>query len=321
MTPKSAVTPENTVTPKSAVIPKIGSQLVRGFLMGAADVVPGVSGGTVALIFGIYEQLLEAIRTGARGLGGLVKGDVAGFVQRMKEVDWLFLVPLLVGILAAIAALSSVIERLLTDQPEAMAGLFFGLVLASISVAWGLLGTSGRDQMLIIAGIGIVVAVLLGLQSGQVSDPPLWAFFLAGAVAICAMILPGVSGSFLLLMIGMYPAVLGAVHDRDLAALGLLVVGVVVGLALFSNFLGWLLDNYRDTVLAVLIGLMAGSLRVLWPWPNGVGVLREEETIDGTGLDWPSMSEFWLPFGLAVAAALMVLGLTRYATYRENNKP
>ncbi len=318
MLPDDSVLPNKTVLPDDSALPKIGSQLARGFLMGAADVVPGVSGGTVALIFGIYEQLLEAIRTGARGLGCLAKGDVAGFVRRLKEVDWLFLVPLLVGILAAVAALSSVIERLLTDQPEAMAGLFFGLVLASISVAWGLLGTRGRDQMLIVAGVGILVAVLLGFQSGQVSSPPLWAFFLAGAIAICAMILPGVSGSFLLLMIGMYPAVLGAVHDRDLPALGLLVVGVVVGLALFSNFLGWLLDNYRDTVLAVLIGLMTGSLRVLWPWPNGVGVLSEEETIDGTGLEWPAMSDFWLPFGLAVAAAALVLGLTRYATYREN---
>ncbi len=295
------------------MLSKIGLQLIRGFLMGSADVVPGVSGGTVALIFGIYEQLLEAIRMGARGLGRLAKGDVPGFFDRMKQVDWLFLVPLLVGILAAVAALSSLIERLLTDEPEAMAGLFFGLVLASIYVAGRLLNSWSRDQVLVVIGVGVLVAFGLGLQSGQVVDPPLWAFLFAGAIAICAMILPGVSGSFLLLMIGMYPAVLGAVHQRDLPALGLLLIGIVVGLALFSNFLGWLLDNHRDAVLAVLIGLMAGSLRVLWPWPNGVGVLSAEETIDGTGLEWPASGELWVPLGLAVGAAAFVLVVTWYA--------
>lgn len=303
------------------MITKIVPTLIRGFMMGAADIVPGVSGGTVALIFGIYEQLLGSIRTGAKGLGCLVKGDVAGFVAKLKEVDWLFLIPLGVGILAAVAALSSLIEGLLEEEPEAMAGLFFGLVLASISVAWGLLGARGREQMLIVGGVGVVVAFLLGLQSGQVADPPIWAFFFAGAVAICAMILPGVSGSFLLLMIGMYPAVLGAVHDRDFAALGVLMVGIVVGLAAFSNVLGWLLDHYRDLVLASLIGLMAGSLRVLWPWPHGVGVVgeTEAETVKGTGLDWPAtLGDFWLPFALAVIAGVAVFGAERFASSRTS---
>lgn len=287
--------------------------------MGAADIVPGVSGGTVALIFGIYEQLLAAIRTGAQALGRLVRGDVSGFVDKIKQVDWLFLVPLLTGVLVAVAALSSLIERLLTDRPEEMAGLFFGLVLASIWVAWDLVGTRSSDRIVIIVGVGIVVAFVLGLQGGQVSDPPLVAYFFAGALAICAMILPGVSGSFLLLMVGMYPAVLGAVHDREVAALGVFLVGIVVGLALFSNVLGWLLDHYRDIVLASLIGLMAGSLRVLWPWPNGVGVVGEtsEETIDGTALGWPALEDFWLPFVLAVVAAGLVFGVSRFAAQHE----
>lgn len=300
---------------------KIGPQLIRGFLMGTADIVPGVSGGTVALIFGIYEQLLGAIRTGAQGLGRLVKGDVSGFVEKLKSVDWLFLVPLLVGVLGAIVALSSTIEKLLSEQPEAMAGLFFGLVIASISVAWALLDEKGGRQVLIVAAVGIIVALLLGFQSGQITDAPTWAFFFAGAVAICAMVLPGVSGSFLLLMMGMYPAVLGAVHDRDLAALGVFFVGIVVGLALFSNVLGWLLDNYRDLVLASLIGLMVGSLRVLWPWPNGVGVVGEtsEETVNGTGLELPAtLADFWVPFGLAVVAAVLVTGVDRFAAARND---
>ena len=283
--------------------------------MGAADIVPGVSGGTIALILGIYEQLLASVRTGARSLGRLARGDVGGFIEQFKAIEWTFIAPLLLGVGGAVVALSSIIDRLLTDEPEAMAGLFFGLVIASIFVAWELLNRRDGARMAVLAVVAVVAFFALGLQSGSVASPPLLAFFFSGAIAICAMILPGISGSFLLLMLGMYTAFVGAVHDREITELAVFGLGAIVGLASFSTLLSWVLERHRDTLLAGLIGLMAGSLRVLWPWPNGVGVIGEDdEQIDGTGIEWPdSMGDAWLPIVLAIAAFAIVMGVNRFA--------
>ncbi len=291
----------------------------RGFCMGAADIVPGVSGGTVALVFGIYERLLDNIRRCARAVGSAVKFDVAGVVSHLRSVEWGFLIPLGAGIAVALAALASVIEGLLETRAEEMAGLFFGLVGGSIVVAWGLLKQRSIAESIIIVVVGLATFVLLGFQSGPVSDPSMAAFFGAGAIAICAMILPGISGSFLLLMMGMYAAVLGAVHDRggsDLVNLAIFFAGAVVGITLFSTALGWLLDRYHDELLAVLIGLMLGSFRVLWPWPNGVGIISEieGESISGTGLELPETAgDGVVPVVLAVVAFAVVVAFSLLA--------
>ena len=277
------------------------SQFLRGFAMGTADLIPGVSGGTVALVLGIYRRLVLAIRTGAGALGRLVRLDFGGFVVRLKEVDWRFLIPLLVGIAAAVLSLSHLIEHLLETEPVPMAGLFFGLVLGSLVVAWRLIEERDPVRLTVLVAVAAVIFWLLGLSAGTVSDPSLWAFFGAGAVAICAMILPGISGSFLLLMMGMYAPVLGAVNDRQLLAIGVFLVGAVLGLASFSTLLHAMLDRYHDTVMAALVGLMAGSLRVLWPWPDGTG---------GTSLDAPD-GDLLAPVLLAVAGAAIVLIVTR----------
>lgn len=283
--------------------------------MGAADIVPGVSGGTIALILGIYERLLGSIRTGARSLGRLARGDTKGFIAQLKAIEWTLILPLLVGIAAAFVALSALIDRLLTDEPEAMAGLFFGLVVASILVAWKLLENRDQTRMAVLAVVAVIAFFVLGLQSGAAASPPSVAFFFAGAIAICAMILPGVSGSFLLLMIGMYTAFVGAVHDREIVQLGFFCLGALAGLAAFSTLLSWVLERHRDTLLAGLIGLMAGSLRVLWPWPNGVGVIDEaDEQVSGTGIELPaSMGDAWLPVVLAVVAFALVMALNTFA--------
>ena len=256
---------------------EIPLSIIRGFCMGAADIVPGVSGGTIALVFGIYRRLISSIREGSNAIGRLLKGDVDGVKEALRSVEWVFLIPLLVGIGLAVVALAGVIEHQLETNPEAMAGLFMGLVLGSVVVAWGLLEVRDAQRLLVGLAVAVAVFVLLGLQSGtsedsvsQVSDPALWAYFAAGAVAICAMILPGISGSFILVMLGMYGPVLGAVNDRDLVAVAAVALGCVVGLALFSQLLHWALENHYNTVMAALIGLMLGSLRVLWPWPDGV---------------------------------------------------
>jgi putative membrane protein len=286
--------------------------------MGAADIVPGVSGGTVALVFGIYEQLLDNVRRCARAVGSFVKLDFVGTKNHLFSVQWNFLLPLLAGIGIALVALASLIEGLLETNAEEMAGLFFGLVAGSIVVAWMLLRDRTPVELAIMVGAGALTFFLLGFQSGPVSDPSPLVFFGAGAIAICAMILPGISGSFLLLMMGMYAAVLGAAHDRggaDLVNLAIFMVGAVFGITVFSTALGWLLDNFHDQVLAVLIGLMIGSFRVLWPWPNGVGIISdvEGESVSGTGLELPASDEFLFPTLLAVGAFIVVVALTRLA--------
>jgi len=288
---------------------------LRGFCMGMADIVPGVSGGTVALVFGIYERLLLNVRMGAKALGSLAKLDIAGFKERFMSVEWVFIVPLAVGIGVALAALSSTIEGLLKDRPEEMAGLFFGLVVGSIVVAWGLVRERSSTNVTVMLAVGAICFYLLGFQSAPSLNPPLWAFFGAGAIAICAMILPGISGSFLLLMMGMYATVLKAVHSVDVAPLIVFGIGAVLGLALFSTGLGWLLERYHDAVLAVLIGLMIGSFRVLWPWPNGVGIISEEasEAVSGTGIEMPTGDNALIPCVLAAVAAAIVIAITRLA--------
>jgi len=259
---------------------------IRGFTMGAADVVPGVSGGTVALVYGIYNRLINAIRNGARAMGRVAKGDLKGGLAMLKEVEWRFLLPLLAGILTAVATLSGVIESLLEDSPVEMAGLFLGLVLGSVVVAFRLLTSRDALRLAVMALATVATFVLLGLKEGtsedavqQISNPALWAFFGAGAIAICAMILPGISGSFLLVTMGMYAPVLASVTDRDLGNVAVFAAGCVIGLALFSQVLHWALSNHYNTVMAALIGLMLGSVRVLWPWPAGV---------DSTALEAPA---------------------------------
>ena len=294
------------------------TQLARGFAMGSSDIVPGVSGGTVALLLGIYERLLGSIATAARALGCLLRGDLRGCLARARKVDWAFIAPLLAGILIAVAALSALLDRLLEDYPEEMAGLFFGLVVASIVVAIGLVKRLDVRRLAVLVAVAVAAFFVLGLQSGPVGDPSPLAFLGAGAIAICAMILPGISGSFLLLMLGMYAAVLDAVNDRALGDLLVFVVGLIVGLALFSSALTWLLERAHDTVLAALIGLMLGSLRVLWPWPNGVGIISDEsdKVVDGTGLGWPASDEVLVPVLLALGGFLLAAGLARLSARR-----
>jgi len=302
------------------VISKLALTAVRGFFMGAADIVPGVSGGTVALVFGIYEQLLDNVRRGARALGSLLRLDGAGFVSHLRSVEWSFLLPLLTGIGMALLALSAVIERLLRDRPEEMAGLFLGLVLGSVVVAWRLLHSTTAADVTAMAAVAAATFVLLGFQSGPVADPSLPVYFGAAAIAICAMILPGISGSFLLLMMGMYATVLSAVHDRDLVVIAVFGLGATVGLALFSSALGYLLDHHHDPVIGALIGLMIGSIRVLWPWPNGVGIISEEagESISGTTLDLPTAENWLWPTVFAVAAFVVVAVVGRLAPSIDN---
>jgi putative membrane protein len=290
------------------VLLKAPAQFVRGFCMGAADIVPGVSGGTVALVFGIYAHLVAAIKQGAVALGRFVRLDLRGGFEELKQVDWAFLLPLLAGIGVAVVTLAHLIETLLEEQPVRMAAVFFGLVLASIVVAWSYVGRRDARTAALLVAVAVLTFVVLGLRSGPVEDPALWAVFLAGAIAICAMILPGVSGSFLLLMLGMYESVLGAVSDRDLTIAVVFGLGCILGLALFSSLLDWALEHHHDLVMAGLVGLMAGSLRVLWPWPEGTAA---------TELAAPS-GDVVVPVVLAAVAFAVVIVVATLGTRRAD---
>jgi len=282
--------------------------------MGAADIVPGVSGGTVALVLGIYERLIHNVHTGAQALRALVTGDTTGFRAKLRDVEWLWLLSLLGGILVAIAALSSVLETLLHDHPVRMSALFFGLVVGSLTIAWRLIRSVGAVEITAIVGVALALFLVLGLKSdtevadgaAEVVTQPWWVFFLSGALAICAMILPGISGSFILVLIGMYTEVIGAVNDRDLVALGATAAGCVVGLALFSSALTWALAHHHDLVIASMVG----SLRVLWPWPGGTNT---------TDLAWPA-GDVWVPILLALAG-LAVVVVVELIAVRTNHDP
>lgn len=273
---------------------------VRGFLMGSADVVPGVSGGTIAVLVGIYERLVHAISMASRALGNLLRFRFREAGQRMREIDWVLILPLLVGIGVAIFTLAGVISTLLEDYPEAMAGLFTGLVAASAWVAWRMIRRPNATAVVVAIVVAIITFFVLGLKGGAIANPSWLVIFGAGAIAICAMILPGISGSFLLLMLGMYDFVISAVDDRDFPVLGVFALGCIVGLALFSQLLDWSLTNHHDVVVAAMVGLMIGSFRVLWPWPSGV-----DSTELGT-----AVGNWYVPVLLGLVAAAVVAGLT-----------
>ena len=287
-------------------------QVLRGFAMGSADIVPGVSGGTVALVLGIYERLIAEVRAGAGALRLLLTGAFAEALAALRRVSWVWLVSLLVGILAAIAVLSSLIEELLHTQPVRTAAVFLGLVGGSVVVAWRTIGAITTRYVATAAVVAIGLFLLLGLRdeteaTGAEVVTRSWVIFtLVGAIAICAMILPGVSGSFILVMLGMYTEVLGAVNDRDVVVLLAFALGCAIGLGVFSTLLNWLLEHHHGLVLSAMVGLMVGSLRVLWPWPGGTGTTR---------LEWPA-DDVVVPVILVVVAFAVVMVLERvsYAT-------
>lgn len=271
--------------------------------MGAADVIPGVSGGTMALIVGIYERLIEAIRL---ALGTPVRLVTAGWDavrEDLRQVEWGLIVPLGVGILTAIAAASGVIPHLLETYPERMRGLFFGLIAASIWIPWRELKSPGGREAATALLAGLVAFWLVGLPAlAPAESPTLVRVFASAAVAICAMILPGVSGSFLLLVMGLYEVTLRAVRELDLVYVVTFMGGALVGLGLFSRFLTWLLARHPNLTMAALIGLMAGSLRALWPWQAG-----SEETVR---VLLPPGENAALVLGFALAGAAAVILLT-----------
>lgn len=271
--------------------------LVRGSLIGLAEVVPGVSGGTIALIIGLYETLISSAAAFVKGMLALVRGRRAQARDHFGDVHWRVLVPVGIGMIIAVVVGAAVLEPLIEDYPVQARSVFFGLVVVGISVPARMVGRWDIRAVVVAALAATAAFVLTGLPPATIDDPSLLLVAAAGAVAICALVLPGVSGSFLLLSVGLYEPTIAAVNDRDLAYLAAFALGATLGLASFVLVLQWLLSHRPRITLVVLTGLMAGSLRALWPWQD------EDRNLLAPGSDLP------MAIGLALAGAGVVLAL------------
>ena len=236
---------------------------LRGLAMGAADIVPGVSGGTVAFITGIYPALLNSIRSfDLTAVQYLLRAELAGF---WRHVNGRFLLLLVAGIATSVFTLARWLSWVLEHYPEPLWGFFFGLILASAGVLLRRVSHWRWPQWLaLLAGAGLALYIALAPGSGFVTGLP--GIFLAGFIAVCAMLLPGISGSFILLLLGMYSSVLAALRDFDFFFLGVFLAGAVLGLAVFSRLLHWLLQRFHTLAMALLTGFLSGSLVSIWPW-------------------------------------------------------
>lgn len=239
------------------------STFLKGMAMGAADVVPGVSGGTIAFITGIYDTLLESIRRINPSLIKIIRNG--GIKAAFEHVNGTFLLCLFGGILTSIFTFAKVITWMLHTHPIPLWSFFFGLIIISVIHMLKQVDKWNVNRFIAII-LGVTFAYGITVLHPVAMDPTPLNIFIAGAIAICAMILPGISGSFILLLLGMYGPILAAAKSVDVFTLGLFAVGCVAGLLTFSHVLSWILRNYRDLALTLLTGLMIGTLGKIWPW-------------------------------------------------------
>jgi len=236
----------------------------KGMAMGAADVVPGVSGGTIAFISGIYEELLGSISNVNLKLFNTLKKE--GLKVAWKQVNGNFLLSLFLGIFISVVTLAKAIKYLLENEPILLWSFFFGLVLASIIYVAKQITKWNFISVLLLLLSSFLAYYVTTLNPLVNENSSLLFLFLAGAIAICAMILPGISGAFILVLLGAYKTILTAVDDRDLKTIATVGLGAIVGLLSFSKILKWLFSNYKNYTLAALTGFIIGSLNKIWPW-------------------------------------------------------
>ena len=254
---------------------------IKGILIGIANVIPGVSGGTFALVLGIYERLIKALKAfdiaAARSLlkhlpRAYKSESRAVLLAEIKRTDLVFLGVLALGALAAIKGFAGLLQFLLSEHPMPTLAFFVGLIIPSIALTAKLMDRKGPVQILaVVLGATLTVLVSMGQVSSEGAEPALWAIFLGGAVAIAAMILPGISGSFVLLVLGLYQPTLEHIHHitpHGLIFLAVMSAGFAFGLVSISRLMAWLLAHQRATTLAFLLGLIFGSFYVLWPFKD-----------------------------------------------------
>jgi putative membrane protein len=285
---------------------RLVSTVFRGFLIGLAETVPGVSGGTIALVVGVYGALIDSAARFVRAGAGLLRQKLAVARAELAGVHWVVLGPVLGGMGAGIIVGAAQLEPLLSEYPEESRGVFAGLILASLWIPWRMVGAWSLRLSLAALGAATLMFFFTGLGPLNNPDPSFWAVAPAAALAMCALVLPGVSGSFLLAVMGLYQPTIEAVNARNVEYLAVFALGALVGLALFVRVLQFLLENHRAITLALMTGLMAGSLRALWPWQGeGRELLGPGENLAGVALAATAgvlvvvsvvlVERFWLP--------------------------
>jgi len=292
---------------------------LKGLAMGAADVVPGVSGGTIAFISGIYEELITSI--GNINLSLLSTLRKEGIGPTWKQLNGNFLMALFTGIFISVISLAKLMGWLLINKPIFLWSFFFGLVVASIFFVGKQISKWNLGAIVLFI-IGALLAYYISSLPAMGTNESNWFLFIAGALAICAMILPGISGAFILVLLGAYQPVLSALNNRDLKTIGIIGAGAIIGLLSFSKLLKWLFKNYRDLTLATLTGFILGSLNKIWPWKETIST-----RINSKGEEVPLLQESISPFSypedpqLAWAIGLAFLGfLTIFLLEKLANK-
>ena len=295
---------------------------LKGMGMGAADVVPGVSGGTIAFISGIYEELLTSISNVNFGLLKTLKKE--GFKVAWKQLNGAFLASLFLGIFMSIVSLAKTIKYLLENEPILLWSFFFGLVVASI-IFIGKQVENWNYKFLFLAMFGVAFGYIITIASSTTLTEINYLFLVfAGAIASCAMILPGISGSYILLLMGVYPIVMTAITQRDLTIISAIGIGVILGLLLFSRLLKWLFKKYKNQMLVLLTGLMLGSLNKVWPWKTTISTY-----LNSHGETKPLLEQSISPFSfngdpqlimsivLAIIGFLLIIGMERVAQLKK----
>lgn len=302
--------------------------LLKGLGVGIANIIPGVSGGTIALITGIFERLINAIKSFDLGAAKLLfSGKLRAFAEK---TDFYFLIAIFAGVFAAIVLLAKVFGYLFVNYPVYIWAYFFGLVLASVYFV-GKRVDRWKTSVIISLIIGTAVAVVLSFFNPATENDSFLYLMLCGVVAVCSMILPGLSGSFVLILMGNYQLVaIDAINERNLSVILPVGIGAVVGLIAFSHFLSWVFKKYKNQTIALLTGFILGSLNVLWPWKEptylmddaGNLILKKGEPIvaryasilppDGLS------SEVWLAIGLVVIGIVSIVALELTALKEES---
>lgn len=310
---------------------------LKGLAMGAADVVPGVSGGTIAFISGIYQELIDSINNVNLSVLKTLKKE--GLKAAWQQVNGGFLLALLSGIFISVLTFSKIITHLLETHPILVWSFFFGLIIASIVLIWKETGNWKLVDVLVLI-IGIVLSYYITIARPVSSPDSYWYLFLSGFIAIIAMILPGISGAFILLLMGSYETVIGTINrfrdgivKFDLAILGeamlklsVFALGAIIGLKSFSKILHWMFEKHKNTTLALLIGFMVGSLNKVWPWKQVL-----ETRINSHGEVVPFIENSILPQNfegnpqvltaiiLAIAGFIVIFGMEKMAAKLGKN--
>lgn len=291
---------------------------LKGMAMGAANVIPGVSGGTIAFITGIYERLINALKSidlhSIRLLGTLRIKDLS------KHIDLPFLLAIFTGVLISILSLAKALEYAFEYYEILTLAFFFGLIVASIFGVGRQISTLSLIVVLSFL-IGASIALSIAFLTPATANDSFFYVFLCGVVAVCSMILPGLSGSYILLLMGNYVLVLRAISSFDFGVLVPLLLGCIAGLAIFSRLLSFLFSHYKDATVSLLTGFVAGSLLIIWPWKD----TRMEEVTNGkmkpVGYDWylpAADADFFLALALAIVGFVLVWGMEKFSQQKPS---